>query len=92
MDPIAAAREHFIETDFASKPESPSYGAHRLHPPSFREMQWVESTHIPCDRSHDLEEIIPLTLLHQVFGQFIDHCQIGTMTEDDNCRICTTMK
>lgn len=55
-------------------------------------MQWVESTHIPCGRSHDLEEIIPLTLLHQVFGQFIDDCQTGTVTEDDNCRICTTMK
>ena len=39
---------------------------------------------IPCGRPRNPEELIPVTLLHPVFGQFVDDCQTGRMTEDDN--------
>lgn len=39
---------------------------------------------ISCGHPHDPEEIIPVILLHPVFSQFVNDCQTGTMTEDNN--------
>ncbi|KAI9459631.1 hypothetical protein HD554DRAFT_2206982 [Boletus coccyginus] len=78
VDPIKAAREDFIK---ARPKRSPSDGS---HPSSFRKTQRAGNTQIPCGRPRDPEEIIPATLLHPVFGEFVDDCQTGTMAEDDN--------
>ncbi|KAG6374838.1 hypothetical protein JVT61DRAFT_4223 [Boletus reticuloceps] len=78
-DPIAEARDAFIKG--RSKKQSPSGSS---HPSSFRKTQREKDTHIPCGRPREPEEIIPVTLFHPVFGQFVDDCQTGTMTEDDN--------
>ncbi|KAI9463169.1 hypothetical protein HD554DRAFT_2287753 [Boletus coccyginus] len=76
-DPIKAAREAFLR----SSRKSPSDGS---HPSAFRKTQRAENTQIPCGRPREPEEIIPVTLLHPVFGQFVDDCQTGTMTQEDN--------
>ncbi|KAI9463181.1 hypothetical protein HD554DRAFT_2195728 [Boletus coccyginus] len=47
-------------------------------------MQRAENTQIPCGRPREPEEIIPVTLLHPALGQFVDDCQTGTMTQEDN--------
>ena len=78
MDPIAAARKAFAD---GRKPWAPSDGSHLA---AFRKMQQDKNTQIPCGRPRDLEEPIPVTLFHPVFGQFVDDCQTGTMTEGDN--------
>ncbi|KAF9220631.1 hypothetical protein BS17DRAFT_848507, partial [Gyrodon lividus] len=61
--------------------QSPSSGSHFS---SFRERQGNEKLQIPCGCPRDLEETIPTTLLHPVFGQFIDDCRTHTITEEDN--------
>lgn len=78
-DPIRTARMDFIQAPCTKR--SPSDGS---KPSAFRETQGAKHTHIPCGRPRDPEELIPVTLLHPVFGQFVDDCQTGTMTEGDN--------
>ncbi|KAF8416474.1 hypothetical protein L210DRAFT_3656571 [Boletus edulis BED1] len=78
-DPIKAAREDFIKARPQNK--SPSGGS---HPSSFRKTQGEGNKRILCGRPRDPEELIPVTLLHPVFGQFLDDCQTGTMKKDDN--------
>ncbi|KAF8415149.1 hypothetical protein L210DRAFT_3657885 [Boletus edulis BED1] len=78
-DPIKAAREDFIKACPQNK--SPSGGS---HPSSFCKTQGEGNTRILCGRPRDPEELIPVTLLHPVFGQFLDDCQTGTMKKDDN--------
>jgi hypothetical protein len=78
-DPIKMAREDFLKA--RPKRQSPSDGSHPL---SYRKIQREGKTQIPCGRPRDPEEIIPVTLLHPVFGQFLDDCQTKMMTEDDN--------
>ncbi|KAF8548570.1 hypothetical protein OG21DRAFT_1448999 [Imleria badia] len=78
-DPIKAARVDFIQAPRTKK--SPSDGS---KPSAFRETQRAKNTQIPCGRPRGPEELIPVTLLHPVFGEFSDDCQTGAMTEDDN--------
>ncbi|KAG2335614.1 hypothetical protein BDR05DRAFT_971585 [Suillus weaverae] len=92
-DPIKVARDTFLtnfDDHFKKKKKSQS-GSKRSHSPSndsqpssFRERQRDEKLQIACGRPRDLEEAIPATLLHPVFGQFIDDCQTHTITEEDN--------
>ncbi|KAI9455631.1 hypothetical protein HD554DRAFT_2225709 [Boletus coccyginus] len=76
-DPIKAAREAFLRPSRRSPSDD-------SHPSAFRKTQRAENTQIPCGRPREPEEIIPVTLLHPVFGQFVDDCQTGTMTQEDN--------
>lgn len=79
-DPIAVARGSFLN-DRPQK-ESPSKGS---RPSSFRDMQTNQKTRMACGRPRDAEDTIPATLLHPVFGEFIDDCHATlTMTESDN--------
>ncbi|KAI6030249.1 hypothetical protein EDC04DRAFT_3115486 [Pisolithus marmoratus] len=39
---------------------------------------------IPCGRPYRYEETIPTTLLHPVFGQFVDDCRKIEVTAEDN--------
>ncbi|KIK77136.1 hypothetical protein PAXRUDRAFT_835096 [Paxillus rubicundulus Ve08.2h10] len=92
-DPIKVARDTFLANidDHSKKKnksqsrskrsQSPSSGS---HPSSFRERQGNEKLQIPCGRPRDLQETIPTTLLHPVFGQFIDDCHTHAITEEDN--------
>ncbi|KAG2362906.1 hypothetical protein BDR07DRAFT_1450949 [Suillus spraguei] len=65
----------------SGRAQSPSQSS---HPSSFRERQNDKELQITCGRPRDLEETIPATLLHPVFGQFIDDCQTHTITGEDN--------
>ncbi|KAF8550759.1 hypothetical protein OG21DRAFT_1419186, partial [Imleria badia] len=38
----------------------------------------------PCLSPRDLEETIPVALLHPVFGQFLDDCETHSITAEDN--------
>lgn len=79
-DPIAALRDDFIQ-ERNKKKKSPSDSS---KPSVFRTAQRGSRTQICCGRPRDTEEVIPVTLLHRVFGQFQDDCHTGIMTEDDN--------
>lgn len=52
-------------------------------PSSFREYQKNRDEQIPCGRPRSIEDTIPTTLLHPVFGQFVDDCQNITVTPDE---------
>jgi hypothetical protein len=91
-DPIKVARdtflanldEHFKKKKLQSKSKRSQSPSNNSHPSSFRERQNDKKLQITCGRPRDLEETIPATLLHPVFGQFIDDCQTHTITEEDN--------
>ncbi|KAG2363360.1 hypothetical protein BDR07DRAFT_1608884 [Suillus spraguei] len=91
-DPIKVARdtflanldEHLKKKKLQSKSKRSQSPSNSSHPSSFRERQNDKKLQITCGRPRDLEETIPATLLHPVFGQFIDDCQTHTITEEDN--------
>ncbi|KIK92005.1 hypothetical protein PAXRUDRAFT_148231, partial [Paxillus rubicundulus Ve08.2h10] len=45
-----------------------------------------------CDRPCDSEETVPVTLLHPVFGKFLDDCQTYEITAKDNATIERRMR
>ncbi|KAG2362927.1 hypothetical protein BDR07DRAFT_1357064 [Suillus spraguei] len=88
-DPIKVARDTFLANldDYFKKKKSHSRSkrSHSLsNSSSFRERQRDEKLQIACGHPRDLEESIPVTLLHPVFGQFIDNCRTHMITEEDN--------
>jgi hypothetical protein len=95
-DPIRIARESFLANmdDYANKKKSQSNSkskskrsqspSNASHPSSFRERQCDEKLQIACGRPRELEEAIPATLLHPVFGQFTDDSRTHAITEEDN--------
>ncbi|KAG1853978.1 hypothetical protein F4604DRAFT_1591359 [Suillus subluteus] len=91
-DPIKVARATFLANfdDHSKNKKSQSRSkrshspSHSSHPSSFRERQRDEKLQIACGRPRNLEDTIPATLLHPVFGQFIDDCRTHTVTEEDN--------
>ncbi|KAG1790112.1 uncharacterized protein HD556DRAFT_1242869 [Suillus plorans] len=91
-DPIKLARESFLANmdDYSRKQKSRSTSkrspspSNASNPSSFRERQQDEKLRIACGRPREVEEAIPATLLHPVFGQFIDDSRTHTITEDDN--------
>ncbi|KAG2029989.1 hypothetical protein BDR03DRAFT_879427 [Suillus americanus] len=70
--------EHSKKSKRSQSPSSAS------HPSSFRERQGNQKLQIACGRPRELDETIPTTLLHPVFGQFIDDSRTHTITEEDN--------
>ena len=77
-DPITSAREAFLKS---AKTEKPSKSG---TPSAFRTRQLGRFKPIPCGRPRDCEETVPTTLLHPVFGQFVDDCQSVEVTPEDN--------
>src|SRR5262245_46724002 len=63
----------------ASPPRAPSQQGQT---PAFEEMQ-KGNLFIACGRPLDREADVPLTLLHPVFGQFVDDCQKTRLTAAD---------
>ncbi|KAG2335903.1 hypothetical protein BDR05DRAFT_978881 [Suillus weaverae] len=53
-------------------------------PSSFRDRQKDSKIQIACGRPREVEETIPVMLLHPAFGQFIDDSQTHVATEEDN--------
>jgi hypothetical protein len=80
------ARESFLaDIDHYSKKSNRSQSpSNSSHPSSFRERQRDKKLQIACGRPRNIEETIPATLLHPVFGEFIDDCRNHTITEEDN--------
>ena len=76
-DPIKVARNEFLK---GCPPKAPSDASH----PSFHESQRNSTTQIRCGRPCDPEETIPATLLHPVFGQFLNDCKTHSITAEDN--------
>ena len=77
-DPIKVARNEFLKGRPSKSPSDSS------HPSTFRGSQRNPTTQIRCGRPRDPEETIPATLLHPVFGQFLDDCKTHSITEEDN--------
>ncbi|KIK74259.1 hypothetical protein PAXRUDRAFT_791416, partial [Paxillus rubicundulus Ve08.2h10] len=78
---IQAARNGFLNLCPRQKPSSSG------QPSSFRTRQKNAAKYIPCGRPCDSEETIPVTLLHPVFGKFLDDCQTYEITAKDNAFI-----
>jgi hypothetical protein len=86
-DSIKEARETYLRdvSDQVNKlPRSKNAPSIRSRPSSFRTRQRDLKTQIRCGRPRHPEETIPATLLHPVFGQFLDDSQTHVMTKEDN--------
>jgi len=75
------AMEHKVFIDKRPEKWSSSDGS---RPPSVRDTQREKDKYDPCGRPRDPQERIPVTLLHPVFGQFVDDCKTVMPTADDN--------
>ena len=71
-------RNHFLR---CNPPVAPS-SAGKAQIFSMRQNE--ESQAIYCNRPHSAEATIPPTLLHPVFGQFLDDCETLETTPEDN--------
>ncbi|KAI6098759.1 hypothetical protein F5141DRAFT_1032487 [Pisolithus sp. B1] len=76
-DPIGCARNAFLAN---RRSRSPSENG---MPSSFRTDQFVPDKCIPCGRPLSIQETIPPSLLHPVFGQFLDDCQNMEVTREE---------
>ncbi|KAG2090483.1 uncharacterized protein F5147DRAFT_748223 [Suillus discolor] len=80
-DLIKIARQSFLENiDNYSKKKKSKSKLKRSHSPS----NALHPSSFSCGHPHELKETIPATLLHPVFGQFMDDSWTHTTTEDDN--------
>ncbi|KAF8836162.1 hypothetical protein BDN67DRAFT_998492 [Paxillus ammoniavirescens] len=75
---IQAARNRFLKLCPQNKPSNVG------QPSSSRTRQKNAAKYIPCGRPCDDDETIPVTLLHPVFGKFLDDCQTYKITAKDN--------
>ena len=73
---LAEDRQRFCHQ---RKPEAPSNGG---DPQKFRDAQ-KKDTRIPCNRPSGFSTTLPPTLLHPVFGKFIDDTENSIPTADD---------
>jgi hypothetical protein len=78
---LAHTDNHFSNKNGTKRSQSPYETS---HPSSFRERQQDPKIQIACGRPREVEETIPVMLLHQAFGQFMDDIQTYTATEEDN--------
>jgi len=72
---VAGLRKKFCD---GRRPKAPSSCA---HPETFLNDQKLETIYF--NRPSDTPDIIPVTLLHPIFGQFIDDCEKHSPTADD---------
>ena len=73
---LAQDRQRFCNQ---RKPDAPSNGG---NPQKFHDAQ-QKDTHIPCNRPSGFSTTLPPTLLHPVFGKFIDDAENFIPTADD---------
>ena len=73
---LAQDRQRFCHQ---RKPDAPSNGG---NPQKFHDAQ-KKDTHIPCNRPSGFSTTLPPTLLHPVFGNFIDDAENSIPTADD---------
>ncbi|KAI6006359.1 hypothetical protein EDC04DRAFT_2583109 [Pisolithus marmoratus] len=81
-DRVRRARKAFLAK---RPPQSPSENA---APSSFYQDQLDLGKCIPCGRPFHIQETIPPSLLHPVFGQFLDDCQNMEVTREEGRIIC----
>ncbi|KAG1758953.1 hypothetical protein EV702DRAFT_986033 [Suillus placidus] len=72
---------HFLKGIGNKRSQSPSETS---QPSSFRDRQKDSKIQIACGRPREVEETIPVMLLHPAFGQFIDESQTHIATDEDN--------
>jgi hypothetical protein len=77
-DQIGEGREKFC-TNRTS--EAPSTGG---KPKIFISGQYKSDQHIPCNRPCGLPTALPLSLLHPIFGEFVDDAENYVPTPDDS--------
>ncbi|KAI6140270.1 hypothetical protein BKA82DRAFT_29217 [Pisolithus tinctorius] len=75
---VAAQRHAFLAK---AKPMAPSSIA---DPREFSKFQAIGGRTIYCNRPADAVAVIPPTLLHPVFGDFLDDCDMVEPTHEDN--------
>jgi len=73
---LAQDRQHFCHQ---RKPDAPSNGG---DPQEFHDAQ-KKDTLIPCNRPSGFSPTLPPTLLHPVFGKFINDAENSIPTADD---------
>ncbi|KAG8213489.1 hypothetical protein J3R82DRAFT_12028 [Butyriboletus roseoflavus] len=78
---LPSMHEETIPTASEKQEEKTPSGAAK--PSSFRTRRADKEKRIPCGRPRSHEETIPLTLLHPVFGEFVDNCKTNKITPDD---------
>jgi hypothetical protein len=75
---VASQRFQYLEIN---KPEAPSSAG---QPDEFLRRQQDPKRRLECNRPPSATAIIPATLLHPVFGEFLDTCNSGNVTEEDH--------
>jgi hypothetical protein len=78
LDEVRQHRRQYIST-FPKKPPSSQAVPHE-----FSKLQENHSHAIDCNRPSLAAATIPVTLLHVIFGQFVDDCTLHTPTKEDN--------
>ena len=76
-DQIGQGREKFCSK---RKSEAPSNGG---KPQNFLPGQYELDQQIPCNRPYGLPTALPLSLLHPIFGEFVDDAENYVPTPDD---------
>jgi hypothetical protein len=89
--PAAPLEVRKLRTAFlqARKPVAPSSAGRASE---FGKHQQKSKKMIPCNRPYGAAAMIPVTLLHPVFGQFKDDCDTLTPTKDDNALVLKFQK
>lgn len=90
---VALSRERFPPSDYrlvsakrsrylnANEPKAPSSAGKA---PEFAKLQNDPEKTILCSRPASAEATIPVTMLHPVFGEFLDNCERHETTVEDN--------
>ncbi|KDR79311.1 hypothetical protein GALMADRAFT_1233107 [Galerina marginata CBS 339.88] len=76
-DELAAKRERFLKK---RKAEAPSAGG---NPDPFLKAQLAADGNILCNRPHGYASTLPISLLHPVFGDFVEDAKDYVPTPDD---------
>ncbi|KAF8060635.1 hypothetical protein FPV67DRAFT_1631455 [Lyophyllum atratum] len=78
---VSRPRAAFLQSRRRAAPSSVGY------PGEFETYQAKPEKMIPCNRPYDAAATIPVTLLHPVFGQFKDDCEMLMPTREDNALV-----
>ncbi|KAI0255340.1 hypothetical protein BJV78DRAFT_1350597 [Lactifluus subvellereus] len=81
LDDVGTLRVQFLKETPA---KSPSSGGKTKQ---FLKRQADSDQRIYCNRPRDASTTIPVTLLHPIFGQFIDDCENNKPTAQDNALV-----
>ncbi|KIK78612.1 hypothetical protein PAXRUDRAFT_16777 [Paxillus rubicundulus Ve08.2h10] len=76
--PVEAERDIFLHKKGSKAPSE--FGRHL----AFSKEQKRSDLAIHCNRPPSAAEVVPATLLHPVFGQFLDDCETHEITKEDS--------